>query len=493
LQVPPSQSIRTGTALSLKVNASDGDKEIVNNSTGVLPRGATFNTQTGLFAWTPTADQANRFWTISFNATDTGIPTLFITRQVLIYVSPLWTGDISLPASAGSQLISDNWHVDIATLPGGQVYAAYWANKFYLLGRLFDGSSWGLEENISPTTTSTDVNSFIFAVGTNVYAIWFDTNSGTLNAGLRPPGKTWGQYSIGKGEAGSVLGLPGNICTPSPCHRYSLPFTAAINQAAAPNPQFYVFWYNQTNKVIDMWSGTPGGSWLQTSSAFSTQPSLAEYTIGSFHYSAPDAMGKNTFGVMWIDGTTSPFSLNFGLETVGSIPNFTPDNSWNPRVQCTPIVVTIEQILGNQNNSLKGATESGSIFNPGILAASPGDAKRWLTPGSTPTGWVPNGPPCTITNADGQQGVSVFVEIKGVQRGPLLNEDFSVNFDPVNGGHPYPNPKGYNDTTLNIFTPGYGTCTSTNTTGCLHTIHVEFDHDWKAAGYCGPSPGIQNI
>src|SRR5258708_12198609 len=115
-----------------------------------------------------------------------------------------------------------------------------------------------------------------------------------LNAGLKLQGQTWVQSTIGKGEAKSVFGLPGIVNG----HRYSLPFTAAVNQAAPSNPQFYVFWYNQTNRVIDEWSGTPGGKWLQTLGAFSTQSSLAEYTIGRFHSSLSLAPVKTPFGTV---------------------------------------------------------------------------------------------------------------------------------------------------------------------------------------------------
>ncbi|HYY90698.1 MAG TPA: hypothetical protein VE955_01780 [Candidatus Dormibacteraeota bacterium] len=168
-----------------------------------------------------------------------------------------------------------------------------------------------------------------------------------------------------------------------------------------------------------------------------------------------------------------------------SLASTTSSGSWNPNVSCTPTVVTIESVLGAQTNSQGGASETGSTFNPGITSPV-GSAKRWLTPGPTPPGWISPGPPCTITNANGQV-VSAFVEIHRVQRGYLLNEDYSVLYDPVNGGGSYPTGMNLSDTTFNTFTPGYSTCTSTNTTGCLHTIHVEFDHDWKAASYCGPS------
>ena len=166
--------------------------------------------------------------------------------------------------------------------------------------------------------------------------------------------------------------------------------------------------------------------------------------------------------------------------------------SWNPNVNCTPVLVTIEQLIGNQSSPLGGATQSGSMFNPGITSPyGPENTKRWLTPtSSTPHGWISPGPPCTFTNANGQV-VSAFVQINNVQRGYRNEEDWNNTFMPVNGGTKYPNGP-QSDSTFNVFTPGYGICNSTNTTGCMHNIHVEIDHDWKGASYCGPYTACDN-
>src|SRR5438128_11639988 len=153
----------------------------------------------------------------------------------------------------------------------------------------------------------------------------------------------------------------------------------------------------------------------------------------------------------------------------------TTGQSWNSKVQCTPLVVTVEQIIGNQSSPLGGATESGSMFNPGMTSPyGPENTKRWLTPtSSTPPGWISPGQPCTITNSNGQV-VSAFVQINGVQRGYRNEEDWNNTFMPVNGGTRYPNGP-QSDSTFNIFTPGYftpgfGSCYSGNTTGCMHSI-----------------------
>ena len=166
--------------------------------------------------------------------------------------------------------------------------------------------------------------------------------------------------------------------------------------------------------------------------------------------------------------------------------------SWNPKVSCTPVLVTVEQIVGNQTGPLGGATEQGSVFNPGITSPyGPDNTKRWLTPSSsTPPGWISPGPPCTITNANGTV-VSAFVQINGVQRSYRTEEDWNSTFQTINGGTQYTNGP-QSDSTFNILTPGYGPCTSTNTTSCMHTLHSEIDHDWKGASYCGPFTACDN-
>jgi len=166
--------------------------------------------------------------------------------------------------------------------------------------------------------------------------------------------------------------------------------------------------------------------------------------------------------------------------------------SWNPKVGCTPVLVTVEQIVGNQTGTLGGATEQGSVFNPGITSPyGPDNTKRWLAPSSsTPAGWISPGPPCSLTNANGQI-VSAFVQINGVQRSYRAEEDWNTTFQSINGGTAYPNGP-QSDSTFNILTPGYSTCDSTNTTGCMHTLHAEIDHDWKGASYCGPFTACDN-
>ena len=106
-----------------------------------------------------------------------------------------WTGDTVL-----STANSNNWDIGLGVLPGGAVFATYWVNTFDLHGALFNGTSWGPEEQISSPSDSTDVNSFVFASGSTVYAIWHDGNSGMLRFGTRASTGIWTINDIGRAE-----------------------------------------------------------------------------------------------------------------------------------------------------------------------------------------------------------------------------------------------------------------------------------------------------
>jgi len=207
----------------------------------------------------------------------------------------LWTGDTVLSTSN-----SNNWDVNLAVLPGGAVFAAYWINTFDLHGALFNGTSWSSDEQISSSSDSTDVNSFVFASGGTVYAIWHDGNSGLLRFGTRTGTGEWTVNDIGLGEARSAASIS----------RYSLPITATFDPVGS---SFYIFWYNATRQAIDQWAGS-GSSWVMTPGVFSTGPASGEYTITSYYQAA--AVGTySTFGVMWVDQPEEPYDLNFGRVT----------------------------------------------------------------------------------------------------------------------------------------------------------------------------------
>src|SRR2546427_1356759 len=138
----------------------------------------------------------------------------------------------------------------------------------------------------------------------------------------------------------------------------------------------------------------------------------------------------------------------------GSLP------SWNPNVACAADLVAVRDVLGSAypNQALIGS--------------------RYQT--NSKAGGVPNKrqllAPCIITNATGQS-ISSFVEIHGVYLNPytLDSGDCSHGFAPINGGTVYPDGKLYCDNVGDILSVG-------TTSG---KIHIEFDQDWLAKGWCG--------
>src|SRR6266480_3319675 len=142
-------------------------------------------------------------------------------------------------------------------------------------------------------------------------------------------------------------------------------------------------------------------------------------------------------------------------------------SSWNPNVSCVPALVTVQTILGSSYpaQSLSGSQYQVSSADGGI------PDKRALSP------------PCTIRNVHNNV-VSTFVEVDSVYLYDYLFDsgDCSKGYKQVNGGGPYPNNQTFCDNTGDIRAMG-------TTDGY---IHIEFDQDWLAKGYCGSSVSYCN-
>ncbi len=117
LSVPGPQVDFVSVPLTFKVNASDPDipAEVISLSASGVPANATFDPATGVFSWTPATGQAGNY-TISFTATDNGVPSLSTSSAVAINVKPVlqprfksgaqaltWTTKLSLSRNNGIQ------------------------------------------------------------------------------------------------------------------------------------------------------------------------------------------------------------------------------------------------------------------------------------------------------------------------------------------------------------------------------------------------------
>ncbi len=175
---------------------------------------------------------------------------------------------------------SNNWHVALASLGSGQVYASYWIVNTDLHGRLYNGTAWLGDEQISSTSTKNDVNAWLFNSGANVYAVYFDNATETYRFAARTSTGTWIVNTIGTGEThtGAKAFNP---------NYYSLPDTASYDPT---NNQVYLFYMNATTQKIDQWRGF-GNTWTKTNGTVSTLTVPYPDSITSFIQPATNPTG----------------------------------------------------------------------------------------------------------------------------------------------------------------------------------------------------------
>ncbi|MFZ5470844.1 MAG: putative Ig domain-containing protein, partial [Myxococcota bacterium] len=81
------QTVAEGAQLTFTVSATDPNTgDVMTYSASPIPSGATFDPATGTFTWTPNYTQAGSY-TVTFTATDNGVPALSDSKQGVITVT----------------------------------------------------------------------------------------------------------------------------------------------------------------------------------------------------------------------------------------------------------------------------------------------------------------------------------------------------------------------------------------------------------------------
>jgi hypothetical protein len=89
------QTVYLGNTLSFTAAGSDIDlppQTLSYSLVGTVPSGATINSTTGVFSWTPTAAQAGQIHTLTIRVTDNGSPNLYAERQFTVGVAYTYSG-----------------------------------------------------------------------------------------------------------------------------------------------------------------------------------------------------------------------------------------------------------------------------------------------------------------------------------------------------------------------------------------------------------------
>ena len=205
-----------------------------------------------------------------------------------------WTLPLTL-----STAHSNNWHIALVSLGSGQIFASYWLANADLHGKLYNGITWGNDEQISSSTAKNDVNAWLFNSGTSVYAIYFDNGPETFNFASRSSTGTWINNIIGAGESRTGTTFSSSY--------YSFPDAASYDPT---HNQFYLFWMNATLLRIDQWKGA-GSSWTKTTKIVGTTAVPYPDSITSFITSSPTNGFPTTGGIFYISGSSAPFTYNF--------------------------------------------------------------------------------------------------------------------------------------------------------------------------------------
>ncbi len=133
------QSILANNAFSLSISASDPDSNALTYSVSALPSGATFNAESAVFSWTPSADQAG-------------------TYQVVFSVSD---GNLSASQTVNMTVTFNNSAPIISGTPDSTIMATY-------------------HYAFTPTASDVDSDQLTFSISNKPSWASFDTTSGRL-------------------------------------------------------------------------------------------------------------------------------------------------------------------------------------------------------------------------------------------------------------------------------------------------------------------------
>jgi hypothetical protein len=111
------QTIQAGSQLRFTITAIDLDRPVIQSLTFSLdqgaPNGAVINPATGVFAWTPTAEQASRSHEITVRVTDNGSPPLSSTVTFTTGVPPLKLSSFKRTGSGSFEFAIENAQVGV--------------------------------------------------------------------------------------------------------------------------------------------------------------------------------------------------------------------------------------------------------------------------------------------------------------------------------------------------------------------------------------------
>jgi hypothetical protein len=188
------KSVLLGGTLAFTASGADADlpaQALSYSLTGSYPAGATIDSTTGAFHWTPTAAQAGHIYSFGVRVTDNGSPSLFAEETISVGAGYTWSGVLQPINQDGSSLFRLGQTVPVKfQLTGGSAGITNAVARLYV-AKVTD-QVIGTEEEAGSTSAATQGNLFRYADGqyifnlstsgltTGTYQLRVDTGDGIL-------------------------------------------------------------------------------------------------------------------------------------------------------------------------------------------------------------------------------------------------------------------------------------------------------------------------
>jgi len=176
------QTVDLGNTLAFTASASDLDVPAQTLSFGlggIVPAGATINSSTGVFSWTPTAAQAGHIYTIVVGVTDDGTPNLSDEKQIQVGVAYTWSGLQAPVVANGTYKVGRTIPIKFQLTGASAVVTTA---QIHLMLFKFSNNVVGDEVDVQSTSAATTGNLFRYDASSNQYVFNLDTSG--LTAGM---------------------------------------------------------------------------------------------------------------------------------------------------------------------------------------------------------------------------------------------------------------------------------------------------------------------
>lgn len=305
IQAIDDKSVNQGDALFFKVDASDPDNDPITLSINNLPTGASFNTNTGDFSWTPTTNDIGTY-DLVFTATANGKSA---SENVTVTVLGAQLNIESLLISDSTIEVGQNASITATIRNTGNVdtglFTVVWEiynNLDQLMGTLGQDSV----TNITPDNVSNIIKNFTLSLALGVYELRATADSNGLSGG---PAVSSEYFEIVQPEHTLTINVVGNgTVMTNPTGTTYVEGTSVTLTAVADEG-----W------VFDSWSGALSGTTNPETLTIDTDKTV---TAQFNRTSLPDKLAfisdrDSPFGeiyVMDINGVVSKVTDNTDLE-----------------------------------------------------------------------------------------------------------------------------------------------------------------------------------